>query len=57
MTAEEVAKRWPFAVQSARVLRDVFGPEVKLTYATNEAGEVLGKPDQKAPKLPTHTRI
>lgn len=44
MTPEEIAARWPEAVTFARTMRAVFGDGVKLIYAKNAAGEVLGRP-------------
>ena len=42
-TKEEIARRWPEAVEIARTYREVFGPEVRLIYAKNDRGEELGK--------------
>lgn len=42
LTAADTAVRFPEAVQFARAFREVFGPETRLIYAKNQAGEVLG---------------
>lgn len=44
MTREEIAARWPEAVQFAQAMREVFGEGVRLTYARNSEGDELGKP-------------
>lgn len=43
MTKDEIAERWPEAVAIARLLREVFGNEVRLLYARNKEGEELGE--------------
>jgi len=43
LTREEIARRWPSAVAIARQYRAVFGDGVRLKWARNAAGEVLGK--------------
>lgn len=42
LSADDTAARLPEAVQFARAFREVFGPETRLIYAKNQAGEVLG---------------
>lgn len=42
-TVEDIARRFPEAVQIARAFREVFGEGVRLTYARNAAGEELGR--------------
>ena len=43
MTREEIAERFPQAVEFARLMRDTFGDGVRLTYARNDDGEI-GRP-------------
>jgi hypothetical protein len=49
MTPAEVAERFPQAVQTARIYREVFG-EVRLIYAQNERSEVLKTREYQPPK-------
>lgn len=42
MTKDEIAQRFPEAVQFAREMRDVFGSGVRIVYAKNNSGEQLG---------------
>ena len=44
MTKEEVALRFPEAVEIARKFRDTFGDGVRILYARNRDGETLGRP-------------
>lgn len=44
ISASELAERFPEAVAFARAMRDVFGPDTKLLYAMNRAGDEIGKP-------------
>lgn len=37
-----MANRFPEAVAFARLMRDTFGPETRLVYARNQAGETIG---------------
>lgn len=55
MTREEIAERFPQAVEFARLMRDTFGDGVRLTYARNASGEELGRlidAPQKMAKIP-----
>lgn len=38
---QEIAERWPEAVELARSMRAVFGDEVRLMFAWNTAGQQL----------------
>lgn len=55
-SASETEARFPEAAAFARAMRDVFGPETRLIYARNQAGEVIGKSvftDTKLAELPS----
>jgi hypothetical protein len=43
MTKDEIASAMPICTAFARSMREVFGDEVRLTFA-EEGGVVLGKP-------------
>lgn len=49
MNADDVAKAHPYAVQTARIYREVFGDGVKLTCAINASGDRLGYAACKLP--------
>lgn len=42
--AKDVEEAFPEAVAFARAMREVFGEDVRLSYARNSQGQQIGKP-------------